>query len=243
MQIISTQSGASVPSGEKRPVAIDSMGRDISIRSEVVNGDIRSLSGNMEILRKSTVNGDLSSTSGNVKVEDSVIKGAINGDSVEILNKSTVNGTVKTLSGNITVDTSTVKGSLTTIRGNITANSSTVGGDVDTMAGCITVKNSSIGSVDSPANKLVLKGNNIIKSLVIQENVNNGDSVVKLPSGRNIVTGAAEEAVKEVEFRLPKGTTISEFVKFQTKKPGILIIEDGGKFFGKVINGIIRRGK
>ena len=110
---------------------------------------------------------------------------------------------------------------------------------------------------------LELKGKNTLKDLILLEenagsSVNissiNGSGSIHIggvSSGTVIINGqridlsqlsklSGETEAKALEFTLPKGNKITGMLKFDSKKPGVLLLEEGAEFIGKLINGAVR---
>jgi len=217
--------------GEKVSTPVKSVSGDINIDDSILNKGMSSVSGDIAIL-ESSVKGDVVSTSGDIKIFD----------------KSQVRGDVKTISGDIKI------------------NNSSVSGDVNSVSGKISLKDTIVdGLIKTTPDNLNLKGENSIRDLVIKSsepsviikdcrlgnvfihsnNVFTTSSTIII-NGQDITKGFSKDNVKKVnqktvEFVLPRGNKILNMLKFDTNKPGVLILEKGAEFLGKLVNGTIKR--
>jgi len=248
-------SKSNVYSIKSNPIAFkgnySSMSDDIKVREETVNEPISSMSGDVKV-KKSKANAGISTMSGDIDVSDSHVK-----------------GTVKTMSGDVDISDSTLNGNITTKSGDITADASKITGDMETKAGKIKLINSEVdGEIRTFVDSLKLEGKNTLRDLIFGE-TNGGGSNVIISGGSNVViSGGSNQSVSIIngvvtingkrinpnelgkeaesivpEFRLPKGNKITGLLKFESKKPGVLMLEKGAEFVGILINGAIRHIK
>lgn len=232
--------------------AYNTMSDDIDIFSKKIESPIRSMSGDINI-EASEIKGDISSMSGDIDIASSSINGDINNLSgkIRISEKSMINGNIDNKSGKITL------------------NKSTINGNTSNASGKIILKNSILnGTVTSAPENIELQGENQIKELVLSgfkkataEDVdkvkadsakqgifigkighinNTRGTIVTTFVNNKIVSSKIVPSDAPYEFRLPKGNIINK-IKFDADEKGVLILEKGAEFCGKIINGIIKR--
>ena len=157
------------------------------------------------------------------------------------------------MSGDIDIEKSKIKGNVSNIGGKTLLRDSVVDGVI------ITTK---------PGN-LLFEGTNKIRELIIRgfkkpvkmdaekvkadlatmgifiKNIGQvinvgGGTVINTFHNNNRVSTKIITPDEPLQFRLPKGHTI-DTIRFSADKKGVLIIDKGAEFAGKLINGIIKR--
>ena len=253
-QLNSTQQNRNLKNNPKQQVSFNG-------RYQSINDDIR--------IKDEVVNELVSTTNGDIKVKKAEINSSINTTNGDIdINNSKVKGNISTTNGSIEVSESPVKGNISTNNGDIIADTSKIIGDIESKNGKISLTDSEIEGVTKTTPKnLELKGKNTLKDLILSEEHSGGSihisgngSVVSMGniSGSSICIGggnsgiiingkridlnklSGEAEAKALEFTLPKGNKITGMLKFDSKKPGVLLLEEGAEFIGKLINGAVK---
>lgn len=227
---------------------------DIDIDGENIKSQVKSISGDINA-EDAILNKGASTVSGDIFVSSSRVKGDL----------TTTSGDIKVTENSI------VSGNLTTTSGDIGVRTSTVRGNIDTTSGDISLKNANIdGVIKTYPENLNLKGNNSIRDLIIQDSRTNkfvsehfkesgfGNIRIKnnffnnvnskiIINGVDITDTLKKKAnsqlknEKPLEFTLPSGNKVLNMLKFDTDKPGVLILEKGAELLGKLVNGKIKR--
>lgn len=232
--------------------SINSPFEDVNIRNEVISEPISTLVGNITIT-DSEIRDEISSTSGNIAGTNSTFKSKISN-----------------AAGKIELDNSIAENNIFNAAGDITLYESTINGNIQNLTGkVIIVDSTSTGVIKCPINSLKLRGNgnggNVLKDVILTE-PNAAESVSQFTIkgsttvinntvvssnlafinsnliNPHIASGNFNNTAESVfkEFKLPKGDKIIGTLTFETKQPGVLVLENGAKFIGKLINGSIR---
>lgn len=224
---------------------------DQNFNNEVVFEPVETMTGNISVTN-SEMNGKISTMSGNIVIKDSTIKAE-----------------VSNIGGKTEFDNSIAEKNITNTAGEMTVYESIAKNDINNIAGKLWIVDSQVeGTVKCPLNLLFLgsnsNGGNTLNNVILTEpiaktasktfNMNNGSimisnfsmSTINFSDGNRMISNTSfntdnlKPSDEPIEFKITPDDKILGIFKFETEKPGVLIIERGAKFAGKLINGTIK---
>ncbi len=226
---------------------------DIKIYSKDVDAQISTMSGDVDI-KDSRINGKISGMSGDISILSSKVNGDIKNLSGDIIvkNNTEITGNIENISGDTILHNSFLKGNVSSVSGDIIMRDSTVDGTVKSMAKNIKLEGENIIDelVILGAKKGIEKSEAEVKSELAKKGIFINGSIGHINNVSNITivncfnykTGDYKTSIVEpsLDFKLPKNSKI-KLIRFDSDKEGVVLLEKGRKFCGKIINGVIKR--
>lgn len=231
--------------------SLDLMNGNTDIFNSEINGKMNLSNGKTRILNSKTPNirchnqsilikdTDVIGELYNMNNRNSTIRFGIIEPSTAIIN-STIYDNIDIVNGHTKIAGSTINGDITTKKGNLIIGNSDIKGKIEIYNGALVTKNNHLNIVHLPINCLDLHGENTIEDLYLDFPRTSNYSHPSELIGRILANSGGKCCTNNLnpDFILKKGTILTGNVHFLDKYRN-LIIEEGAKFFGKVINGTI----